>query len=290
MLHNHHKAVKGLATAIVLAVSTLSIIPASIIGASAAEATPESIAPYEQTAPTQLSLSNVTGAPGSTVAVNFQIANNTTGWEAGGFLFSYDEALSPVLNKKGNLQVTRHGEYTDFLCVSKIDLGLQLFSLGFSNSYKVEGDGDIATFYFQIPQSAAVGTVYDLGVTVDKISVKNRNGIDFYHILNEAIGGSITVVESEPEVVEQPSEVVINVLNTCGNVDDNPTIDPNDSIIILRATTEIMISGTCSLTPEQMNNGDVNHDGHIDADDAVLVLRYYASNLIQETSWESLMN
>lgn len=74
-----------------------------------------------------------------------------------------------------------------------------------------------------------------------------------------------------------------------GNVDGDGEITTDDAIRIMKATANMMIFGQSGLTPAQMKMADINQNGVVDTDDAVLALRYYAKSILGECTWDELL-
>lgn len=125
----------------------------------------------------QLSVDDVTGTPGETVAVTLSVKGAEYNWSMCGLHITYPEVLSPEMLDPATREVKfKQGSASEYAnaAISKtwednfpqelIDShkGCLFFTEIFSGNQG--GDGDIATFEFKIPEDAASGTVYDIGM------------------------------------------------------------------------------------------------------------------------------
>lgn len=73
-----------------------------------------------------------------------------------------------------------------------------------------------------------------------------------------------------------------------GDINLEGAVDSNDAVLALRTFANHMLGQETLSVCEQML-ADVNCDGAVDADDAVLILRYYAKTMLQGADWLELL-
>lgn len=125
----------------------------------------------------ELSISSTKGKAGERVPVTISVSGAEKQWSMCGIHLTYDLSLSLVLNDElgeGNVLFTEGEAVKDNIgFISLIwdknipkeltdqHLGTFFFTTMFEGD--LGGDGDIATFYFDIPKDAESGTVYPIG-------------------------------------------------------------------------------------------------------------------------------
>lgn len=122
-----------------------------------------------------LSLSNTTAPAGGRAEVTVSVKNAEGKWNVCGFHVSYPEELDCVnfseKNNDAEYELGEAAEYANFSAANewqgtrpeemeKKKLGAFFFTAGFTQ--EGGGDGDIVTFYLDIPENAKSGTVYPL--------------------------------------------------------------------------------------------------------------------------------
>lgn len=120
-----------------------------------------------------LSINNVQGRPGETVEVVVSVSGAEKQWASCGVHFYYDNSLEcqtedgkfaeyQLGNASKDLNAFTAAVWTDNLTDYMIDNNY--YSLFFAAMCSSDSgkDGDIATFYFKIPEDAKVGTEYPL--------------------------------------------------------------------------------------------------------------------------------
>ena len=93
---------------------------------------------------------------------------------------------------------------------------------------------------------------------------------------------SVVIVDDEKEVEKEMQEAWEKEQIKVGDVDNNGKIDVNDALIVLKISASLI-----TPTEEQNKAADVNGDGKINSGDALLVLKY-AAGLITEFNNSSL--
>ena len=111
----------------------------------------------------------------------------------------------------------------------------------------VDGPADVISIPFQVPDSAAAGTVYTVSVSA---VANDFQGVKFPV---DPASGTITVGGQAPVM---------------GDVDGDGRVAVNDAILALRAAI-----GLATLTPDQIARADINKHGTVDVSDAVAILR-----------------
>ena len=142
---------------------------------------PASAANFTLTAPT------LTAQRGEPVEVSFQLKGNP-GFDEFNFAFSFDEALSPVMEEDAPK------------CTSGYD-GLTLgyrsqnrISFGLVSTAKHTDDGVLATFWLTVPFDAEPGTVY----TLEFLDGTQQSGSSGKYAVPETVSGKITVSDAPP--------------------------------------------------------------------------------------------
>lgn len=119
-----------------------------------------------------LTLSNTSGNPGETVAVTLSISGANEKWSMCGVHFSYSDTLECIIEQD------KIPKYEPGPAVSALSSIASVWKENLTDKMKEEGlysaffacmgfddgglDGDMATFYFTIPDDAESGTVYPL--------------------------------------------------------------------------------------------------------------------------------
>ncbi len=79
---------------------------------------------------------------------------------------------------------------------------------------------------------------------------------------------------SYAETYANENNIKIDFISPMGDVDENGVVDANDAVIILK-----YVAHNIELTDEQFLLGNINGDEYVDAEDAVLILKYVAHNI-----------
>ena len=157
----------------------------------------------------QVSLSNTTAKPGGIAEVTMSVKNADLQWNMCGIHIIYPEVLKPEMSnpaerevkfKKGDALEAASGavcmEWQDELpsVLAENKKGCIFFTSMFSGNKGM--DGDIATFYFKVPENAESGAVYDLGYFYMKTDLfTNEENIPSFqkYAFTHMQGGKITV-------------------------------------------------------------------------------------------------
>lgn len=76
-----------------------------------------------------------------------------------------------------------------------------------------------------------------------------------------------------------------------GDVNQDGFVDSDDAVLVLRDYVNTMLGAESFLDENQIVAADVDGDGFVDSDDASLILTYYATALTGEVpSWEDLLS
>lgn len=74
-----------------------------------------------------------------------------------------------------------------------------------------------------------------------------------------------------------------------GDVNENGTVDSDDAVLVLKEYANSMLGGESILTNKQKYNADVDKSEVVDSDDAVKILKYYAASMLGTPSWEDIL-
>ena len=157
----------------------------------------------------ELRISDTTAKPGETAEVTLSVSNTNDSWNTCGLHLTFPNDLKCVHQSdtaqdiKFSLGDACDGSSGSIALEWEENLPEELTSQGlgsifFTTIFTENGfDGDIATFYFDVPQDAQPGTVYPIGfyyLTNDLF--KSVDGDDAYQLFafTNCQGGTVTVV------------------------------------------------------------------------------------------------
>ncbi len=252
---------------------------------------------------------NVSGTPGSTVEVPVYVYNDP-GTAGMMFYIDYDPALTDATIKQGRA-------YMIIMTVNPaVNPMAVLWATGDGSNMTATNGGLFLTLSFTIPEDAAVGTVYEVN-TADysadghptELSDTNGVALDVKHI-----GGTITVVESNDEGTMDPTlnyseysftnvgdSLVLELLNAGDGEVTWYTTNPEAVSVV--ATGNMAVVTATALDDAQIiavldgveyvcdiNGGlfgDIDRNGEITTDDAVLALKEYNSYTLMNVPYLS---
>lgn len=329
---------------ILLIVGIANLIPAGIIFAGVTKSNKEVQAPV-------LSLSDSTGAPGTLVEVNLEMQNNEDGWINAGLIVSYDDELNVEVDEDESSEPKYEPGMASLgmTCQKALDTEQSKLALAYASSRVNTYDGVVGTLYFQVPEDAQPGDVFDLQLDADKVSTR-YDGEKLCTPIDVILeNGSVTVVAPTPEVIE-PQKVELGALGSHkfeidtdlvitwitsdervaevdeagnittgipgvatitakygesehsfevtvtgefddyrGNLDNNDKVDTNDAVLVLKDAAVQMLKGESGFRPAYRIMADVNEDGVIDSNDAAVILKYNAQNLVGSATWSDVL-
>ena len=140
------------AAAALCSASTLLALGASLTASAAGTLT---------IAGTQVEVSADDPAGMKGIAITMSIENNPN-YATSGIGIRYDERLTPVLNEDGSLKYETGSAVAGALTVVELDDSQSLIGWGSVSYTNIKGDGDMLTVWFDLPDDAAAGDVYDI--------------------------------------------------------------------------------------------------------------------------------
>jgi hypothetical protein len=185
----------------------------------------------------QVSMSDASGKPGSTVTISINLKNNP-GIAYMQLEIAYDENLQ--LNSVTNQEIMKG----TFITSKELTTNPQV--LLWTNAQNSEGDGEIAVLTFTVLESAPDG---QYSITVQ---------------CNEAFN------EAMEDVPVQTSGSIVKVKKHIpGDVNDDGKVNGKDSILLAQylARWDVSIN---------LNAADVNGDGKVNGKDSILLAQYLA--------------
>ncbi|MGN1403880.1 MAG: dockerin type I domain-containing protein [Ruminococcus sp.] len=121
---------------------------------------------------------------------------------------------------------------------------------------------------------------------------KENDGVSLRMNLYNVWGNSVTDITNEPEGgLNGGDKLVVNFTvsglvraeqpeASYGDIDANGKVDADDAYLALKEYATASVGGDSTLDETQQKNADVSGDGNINADDAYLILVYYAQQSV----------
>mgnify|MGYP002857318307 CR=1 FL=1 len=157
----------------------------------------------------QLTLSNTTAKAGGIAEVTLSVSNADLKWNMCGIHVTFPDVFDCVLkNEEERLVEFQKGTALEFATgvvsmewqeglpeeLINAHQGCVFITAMFNGDYGQ--DGDIATFYFQIPETAAVGAIYNVDLYYQSTDIfSNTAGSAEFekYAFEHAIGGTVTI-------------------------------------------------------------------------------------------------
>lgn len=291
---------------------------------------------------------NVSGAPGSTVKMPIYVYNDP-GTAGAQFYIDYDPALTPTKITQGTayrISMTLNPDYTPLAVLWATGNGANMTA----------ADGSVFVYLeFTIPEDAAVGTTYAVGTSAGRdadtptevcntdgvaLDVKYFNGtvtvvadedpapvaLNYTEYSFAATGDTMTLEllnAADGEVAWYTSDPAIASVTACGNiaqvtaegngncqviatyngetyvcnirgglfgdVDANGIVNSEDALLTLKEYV-MGLMGNGVLNDSERVTADVTGDSIVDSTDAMLILKYYVQVGVmgQNTTWYAL--
>lgn len=226
---------------------------------------------------------------GSTFSVDVDLAGvPSTGLSSIDFAINYDKTAIEITDVKlgtvGNTgAAAQEGDLGDTL-FSYYDTGKQIvvvWATGLTDSkYWVSKDGTFLTISGKV-KSGATGTTKLVGAAADRAvypGASEKASTYFSAVGADATtnytatfaDGTITIGKTETEPVKDP---------VWGDADESGLVDVSDAVLMARFGAE---DKTAVITAQGKINGDVTHDGGVNGDDAIKVLKFVAKLITKD--------
>lgn len=88
---------------------------------------------------------------------------------------------------------------------------------------------------------------------------------------------------------EQYGFAFVDVNGMLGDVNGDGAVDSDDAVLLLKLYADSLLSGETEFDAAALGVGDIDGNGVIDSDDAVLVLKYYTASMLGEASWDVIL-
>ncbi len=88
---------------------------------------------------------------------------------------------------------------------------------------------------------------------------------------------------------EQYGFAFVDVNGMLGDVNGDGAVDSDDAVLLLKLYADSLLSGETEFDAADLGAGDIDGNGVIDSDDAVLVLKYYTASMLGEASWDVVL-
>lgn len=246
---------------------------------------------------------NVSGAPGSTVKMPIYIYNDT-GTAGAMFYIDYDSSLTPV-------SITNGGAYRISMEVNTATNPLAaIWASGNGQNLTAKNGSVFVYLEFTIPEDAVAGTTYEVNTCLVVNEEKSTKVADTDGLAIDVkyVGGTVTVVSdtaedapvmnytdysfatigdsvtlellnaAEGEVAWYTSDPEVASVTACGNMAQVTAIGSGSCQII---ATYNGVNYVCNVRSGLF--GDINSNGAVDSEDAILALSEYAASLIGST-------
>lgn len=211
-------------------------------------------------------------------------------YAATGLHIGYDARLTPIADEYGEIaQIGPAGSKLMRDQKSGSDCTFFLTTGGARDHGK---DGVLWTMEFRLPENIEVGDEFPIEILyrdIDGTSDLFSSALDgtasklmqAWVFTNGTEQGYIKITEAEEEIPEEPivEEEIIEEPEEeldLGDINGDGIINATDSSNILKTYALLQTGQDIELTPAQIKAADINRDGRLDAKDATDALRYYS--------------
>ena len=191
---------------------------------------------------------SLTALRGEPVEVKFQVKGNP-GFNEFNFAFSFDEALSPVMDEDAPKCTSGYDGLTLGYCSGN------RISFGLISTEKCTKDDVLATFWLTVPLDATPGTVY----TIDFLEKTQEASLSGNHAVPKTVSGKITVSDAPPYGM--------------GDANEDGKLTVSDAVLLARVLAE---DTAVSITPEGSSNADLDGVTGLSQEDLTLLLKLLA--------------